>query len=108
MARDDLTNREWAVLAPLLPAQPDRGDQWRDHRQVVNEVCWVKRTGSPWRDWNAQVDAPIACTRQGRSVGKAMTATLPQARNAPAHRPLGPSRPAVSSMYSHWPWRAGS
>jgi len=23
------------VLAPLLPAQPVRGRQWRDHRQVI-------------------------------------------------------------------------
>jgi transposase len=45
-----LSNEEWAVLAPLLPAQPVRGGQWRDHRQVINAICWVKRTGSPWRD----------------------------------------------------------
>ena len=38
------------MLAPLLPAQPSRGGQWRDHRQVINAICWVKRTGSPWRD----------------------------------------------------------
>src|SRR5687768_1743110 len=51
MARGDLSNAEWAVLEPLLPAQPARGGQWRDHRQVVNAICWIiKRTGSPWRD----------------------------------------------------------
>ncbi len=38
------------MLAPLLPAQPVRGGRWRDHRQVINAICWVKRTGSPWRD----------------------------------------------------------
>jgi transposase len=47
MARGDLTNEEWAVLAPLLPVQ---GRRWRDHRQVSNAICWVKRTGSPWQD----------------------------------------------------------
>jgi transposase len=50
VARGDLTNQEWAVLAPLLPAQPVQGRRWRDHRQVINAICWVKRTGSPWRD----------------------------------------------------------
>jgi transposase len=50
VARGDLSSEEWAVLEPLLPAQPVRGGQWRDHRQVVNAICWVKRTGSPWRD----------------------------------------------------------
>ena len=38
------------MLAPPLPAQPVRGGRWRDHRQVINAICWVKRTGSPWRD----------------------------------------------------------
>jgi transposase len=50
VARGDLSSEEWAVLEPLLPAQPIRGGQWRDHRQVINAICWVKRTGSPWRD----------------------------------------------------------
>src|SRR5690349_17546936 len=50
VARGDLSGEEWAVLEPLLPAQPVRGGQWRDHRQVINAICWVKRTGSPWRD----------------------------------------------------------
>jgi transposase len=50
VARFDLTDREWAILEPLLPAQPKRGRHWRDHRQVINGIAWVKRTGSPWRD----------------------------------------------------------
>jgi transposase len=50
MARFDLTDNEWKILEPLLPEQPLRGGQWRDHRQVINGICWVKRTGSPWRD----------------------------------------------------------
>ncbi|MEU8283072.1 transposase [Micromonospora sp. NPDC048905] len=50
MARGDLTNHEWVVLAPPLRTQPVRGDQWRDHRQVINAICWVRRIGSSWRD----------------------------------------------------------
>ena len=50
MARGDLTNEEWAVLAPLLPAQPVQGRRWRDHRQVINAILWKLRTGAPWRD----------------------------------------------------------
>jgi transposase len=50
MARFDLTDREWAILEPLLPQQGKRGGRWRDHRQVINGICWVKRTGSPWPD----------------------------------------------------------
>ncbi|MFI5915052.1 transposase, partial [Dactylosporangium sp. NPDC051541] len=50
MARFELTDREWAILEPLLPEQGRRGGRWRDHRQVINGICWVKRTGAPWRD----------------------------------------------------------
>jgi transposase len=50
VARFDLSDEEWAVLEPLLPEQPARGGQWRDHRQVIDGIAWVKRTGSPWRD----------------------------------------------------------
>jgi transposase len=49
--RHDLTDEEWALLEPLLPDRtPQRGGQWRDHRQVVNGVLWRVRTGAPWRD----------------------------------------------------------
>ena len=49
--RHDLTDEEWALLEPLLPAQtPRRSRPWKDHRTVVNAVLWRTRTGSPWRD----------------------------------------------------------
>lgn len=49
--RHDLTDEEWALLEPLLPARtPRRSRPWKDHRTVVNGVLWRTRTGSPWRD----------------------------------------------------------
>jgi transposase len=52
MARGDLTDKEWARLEPLLPPQQPQepGGQYRDHRQVINGILWVLRTGAPWRD----------------------------------------------------------
>src|SRR5688572_7232756 len=53
MARGDLTDAEWARLAPLLPPQKDphrKGGQYKDHRQVINGILWVLRTGAPSRD----------------------------------------------------------
>jgi transposase len=54
MARFDLADREWAILEPLLPEQGGRGGRWRDHRQVINGIIWVKRTGAPWADMPAR------------------------------------------------------
>ena len=48
--RHELTDASWAVLAPLLPPDPKRGEQWRDHRTVINGILWKLTTGVPWRD----------------------------------------------------------
>jgi transposase len=48
--RFEITDEEWARLAPLLPATtPSRGGRWRDHRQVLNGIVFRVR-GIPWRD----------------------------------------------------------
>lgn len=47
----DLSDREWAVLAPFFPpALPRRGGRWRDHRLLLSGVLHRLRTGCPWRD----------------------------------------------------------
>jgi transposase len=53
VARDqrELTDAQWATLAPLLPPQkPARGRPARDHRAVVEAIIFWLRTGVPWRD----------------------------------------------------------
>lgn len=49
MARFDLTDEEWAVISPLLPAQ-GRGVRGGDDRKVLNGIFYILRTGAPWRD----------------------------------------------------------
>tara|TARA_B100000315_G_scaffold243457_1_gene266857 strand:+ start:208 stop:408 length:201 start_codon:yes stop_codon:yes gene_type:complete len=49
MARFDLSDAEWSMIASLLPNKP-RGVPRVDDRRVVNGIFWVLRTGSPWRD----------------------------------------------------------
>ena len=47
----ELTDDQWAALAPHLP--PQRGATGRpakDHRAVVEAILWRLRTGAPWRD----------------------------------------------------------
>src|SRR5207302_8823947 len=51
MSRGDLTDEQWERLRPLLPPrQARRGRPPKDHRQIVNGLLWLNRTGVPWRD----------------------------------------------------------
>ncbi len=49
MARFDLSDDEWAIIAPLLPMQ-GRGARRGDDRKVLNGIFYILRTGAPWRD----------------------------------------------------------
>src|SRR5215203_5111997 len=45
-----LPEREWAVLAPLLPAPSSTGGPWRwPLRAVFDGILYVLRTGCAWR-----------------------------------------------------------
>jgi hypothetical protein len=48
---EDLTEEEWARIAPLLPAPTGRrGRPYQEHRRVINGILWVLRTDAHWRD----------------------------------------------------------
>jgi hypothetical protein len=50
IGRGDLTDLQWEKLHPLLPPQkPRKGRPNIDHRQVINGIRWILRTGAPWR-----------------------------------------------------------
>jgi transposase len=53
--RHDLTDAQWAALAPLLPAQSSRGrpPKW-EKRQLIDGIRWRIRIGAPWRDVPAE------------------------------------------------------
>src|SRR5580704_9572781 len=47
--RYELTDYEWAAIRPMLPNKA-RGVPRVDDRCVLNGICWVLRSGAPWRD----------------------------------------------------------
>lgn len=48
MARQVLTDEIWDKLQPLLPKP--KGRHGKDDRMFLEAVCWIVRTGAPWRD----------------------------------------------------------
>lgn len=49
--RHELTDEQFAKLAPLLPPErPATGRPNKDHRTVLNGILWRLKTGVPWRD----------------------------------------------------------
>jgi transposase len=50
MRRYELSDDEWAIIEPLLPAPASTGRPRRSLREMWNGVFWVLRSGAPWRD----------------------------------------------------------
>lgn len=46
----DLTDRQWALLKPLIPpAQPGGRPRGVNIREVLNAICYILRAGCAWR-----------------------------------------------------------
>ncbi|MFL5660637.1 MAG: IS5 family transposase [Ktedonobacteraceae bacterium] len=46
----DLTDEQWALLEPLVPAlSPEAAYQVHERREIVNAILYVLRSGCPWR-----------------------------------------------------------
>ena len=51
MGRFDLSDAEWALIAPELPSTAGkRGRPRGDDRRVLDAIFYILRTGAPWRD----------------------------------------------------------
>ena len=51
MHRHEITDRQWALVAPLLSGKvTDCGVTARDNRLFFNAVVWLLRTGAAWAD----------------------------------------------------------
>ena len=48
--RHELSDAEWARLAPLLPPQHTAGRPFHDHRVILNGMLFRLHTGTQWRD----------------------------------------------------------
>ena len=64
----DLTDKQWEILAPLLPEPPrredGRGRPWADSRKLLNGMLWVLRTGAQWQDLPGRYGTKSTCHRR--------------------------------------------
>jgi putative transposase len=60
MARFDLTDFEWSVIAPMLPNKV-RGVARVDDRRVLNGIFCRLRTGATWADIPERYGPPTTC-----------------------------------------------
>ena len=49
-ARQEISDKAWAVMAPHFPAWKGNGRPIMDMRRTVEGIVWRFRTGAPWRD----------------------------------------------------------
>ena len=69
--RFELSDLEWDVIKPMLPNKP-RGVPRVNDRRVLNGICWVLRSGAPWRDMPESYGPPATCYNRLRwSLGTA-------------------------------------
>ncbi|WP_166381146.1 transposase [Catellatospora methionotrophica] len=89
--RHDLTDAQWAVLEPLLPAgaRVGRPSAWTK-RQLIDGIRWRVRVGAPWRDvpdcygsWHKAYSS-----RANRDLlrRRGINATFPTRANRAGHR----------------------
>jgi transposase len=51
MRRYELTDEQWKLIEDMFPSNRGlRGRRWKDHRDIMDAILWLLRTGAPWRD----------------------------------------------------------
>ncbi len=50
MKRHALSDAQWERIHDLFPVNGKRGQQWKDHRLMVDGILWAVKTGAQWRD----------------------------------------------------------
>lgn len=51
MERHELDDEQWALIEGMFPENGKKaGRPWKSHREMINGMLWILRTGAPWRD----------------------------------------------------------
>ena len=60
----DLTDAQWALIAPLLPAPKGQGRHRAHDRRTLNGIFWVLRSGARWCDLPGEYGSDSTCHRR--------------------------------------------
>ena len=64
----DLTDKEWSVIAPIIPKPPFQkkktGRPRRPNRDVLNGILWVLHTGAQWKELPKRYPPYQTCHRR--------------------------------------------
>lgn len=65
MSRHDLTDEQWAMIAPLIPKRTSRrGRPRNENRKTLNGILYVLKTGCAWADLPAEYGSDTTCWRR--------------------------------------------
>ena len=101
--RDELTDKEWTAIDTMLPNKP-RGVPGVNNRRVLNGICWVLRSGAPWRDppnnfgpYSTCYIVSLACDELafGRKIMSALAGAHDVAVQMIIHRSRASARPSL-------------
>ena len=48
--RYELSDAQWDTIREFLPTNGQRGQQWKDHRLVIDGILWALSDGGRWRN----------------------------------------------------------
>ena len=60
----EVSDAQWALIAPLLPPQKRRGRPRADDRRTFNGILWVLRSGARWCDLPVLYGSDSTCHRR--------------------------------------------
>ena len=62
----ELTDEQWQLIAPHLPARKRMGRPRADDRRTLEGILWVLRSGARWQDLPKEFGSPTTCWRRLR------------------------------------------
>lgn len=64
MMRAEVSDAQWALIAPHLPPKKRRGRPRADDRRTIEGILWVLRTGGQWSKLPPEYGSKSTCHRR--------------------------------------------